>query len=176
MTTPTSSLGMSHIQTEFGGSNPISLSEYYGVHANVAASGTISMSQFLGISAATPSAQVLARDCYDFGFTSANARSIHWSANGVCQTDGNANYNWLLSGSAADYQIRATRTGGSSVPSFSTGWANNTWASLSSDRRVWNRQTTVGYYDVYLSVSIRWASNSTVIMTANHALIAEVKK
>ena len=51
MTTPTSQLGMSHIQTEFGGSNPIALSEYYGVNANVPGSGTIRMAQFLGISA-----------------------------------------------------------------------------------------------------------------------------
>lgn len=53
MTTPTSVLGMSDIQTEFGGSNPIALSEYYGVNANVAVSGTITMASFLGISAWT---------------------------------------------------------------------------------------------------------------------------
>jgi hypothetical protein len=50
MTTPTSVLGMSNIQTEFGGSNPIALSEYYGVNANVAVSGVITMASFLGIS------------------------------------------------------------------------------------------------------------------------------
>lgn len=176
MTTPTSALGLSHIQTEFGGSNPIAISEYYGVHANVASSGEQRMARFLGISASTPSAQVLARDAYDFGFTSANARSIHYSANGVCVCDGQTNYNWRLSGAASDYQIRATRTGGTSTPSFSTGWANNTWAALSSDRRVWNRQTIMGVYTVNLSISIRWAANSTIIMTATHTLTADVKK
>jgi hypothetical protein len=41
---------MSHIQTEFGGVNPISLSEYYG-KGSAPASGTIAMSQFRGVSA-----------------------------------------------------------------------------------------------------------------------------
>jgi len=39
----------SEIQTEFGGSNPISLSEYYGVDT-VPASGIIAMSDFYGTS------------------------------------------------------------------------------------------------------------------------------
>jgi hypothetical protein len=42
-------ISLSDIQTEFGGSNPISLSEYYGVDT-VPASGAISMSQFYGTS------------------------------------------------------------------------------------------------------------------------------
>ena len=56
------SLALSAIQTEFGGSNPISMSEYYAGGSNVASgttgdsgnipsSGTISMSQFYGSSA-----------------------------------------------------------------------------------------------------------------------------
>jgi hypothetical protein len=56
MTLPTSNLSFSAIQTEFGGSNPISLSEYYKsgtyVRANstgsIPTSGAISLSQFLG--------------------------------------------------------------------------------------------------------------------------------
>lgn len=41
-------LSMSQIQAEFGGANPISLSEYYGVAAGVPASGTISIGDFYG--------------------------------------------------------------------------------------------------------------------------------
>jgi len=56
MTLPTSNLSFSAIQAEFGGSNPISLSEYYKggsyVNANtvgsIPTSGAISLSQFLG--------------------------------------------------------------------------------------------------------------------------------
>jgi hypothetical protein len=59
MTLPTTNLAMSAIQTEFGGSNPISLSEYYEGGSNVKTgssapngpiptSGQISMGVFRG--------------------------------------------------------------------------------------------------------------------------------
>lgn len=41
---------LSDIQTEFGGSNPVSLSEYYGVAAGVPSSGAIKLSDFYGTS------------------------------------------------------------------------------------------------------------------------------
>lgn len=51
MTLPASGLiTMAQIQTEFGGSSPISLSEYYG-SGGAPASGTISMDDFHGLSA-----------------------------------------------------------------------------------------------------------------------------
>ena len=43
---------LSEVQTEFGGSNPISLSEYYGVAVGVPGSGTIKLSDFYGTSSA----------------------------------------------------------------------------------------------------------------------------
>lgn len=46
-------LALSDIQTEFGGTNPIGLSEYYGVATGVPASGTIDISDFYGTSAST---------------------------------------------------------------------------------------------------------------------------
>jgi len=48
-------LALSDIQTEFGGSNPIGLSEYYGVATGVPASGTIDISDFYGTSASSAS-------------------------------------------------------------------------------------------------------------------------
>ena len=44
-------ISLANIQTEFGGSNPISISEYYGAAAGVPSSGTISLSDFYGTSA-----------------------------------------------------------------------------------------------------------------------------
>ncbi len=44
-------LSLDDIQTEFGGSNPIGLSEYYGVASGVPSSGTIDISDFYGTSA-----------------------------------------------------------------------------------------------------------------------------
>ena len=70
MTLPSSGpLAFSQIQSEFGGSNPISLSEYYrggGLvpsHSNtsgIPSSGTISVNQFYGKSATAPGATSLA--------------------------------------------------------------------------------------------------------------------
>ena len=44
-------ISLANIQTEFGGSNPISLSEYYGVASGVPSSGAIALSNFYGTSA-----------------------------------------------------------------------------------------------------------------------------
>jgi hypothetical protein len=45
-------ISLSEVQVEFGGENPISMSEYYGVDSGVPASGSISLSQFYGASSA----------------------------------------------------------------------------------------------------------------------------
>lgn len=46
-------ISLADIQTEFGGSNPISISEYYGAAAGIPASGVISIGDFYGASANT---------------------------------------------------------------------------------------------------------------------------
>lgn len=48
MAVPTGTASLLDIQDEFGGTNPISLSEYYGITAGVPASGTISIDDFRG--------------------------------------------------------------------------------------------------------------------------------
>ena len=47
-------LSLSQIQTEFGGTNPISLSEYYGADTGVPASGALTVSDFYGANAVPP--------------------------------------------------------------------------------------------------------------------------
>lgn len=47
-------ISLANVQTEFGGSNPISISEYYGAASGVPSSGTISLSNFYGTSAIVP--------------------------------------------------------------------------------------------------------------------------
>lgn len=44
-------ISLNDIQTEFGGSNPIALTEYYGAAAGIPASGEISIKDFYGASA-----------------------------------------------------------------------------------------------------------------------------
>jgi len=45
-------ISLADVQTEFGGSNPIGINEYYGRAAGIPASGTISLADFYGKSAA----------------------------------------------------------------------------------------------------------------------------
>jgi len=47
-------ISLADVQTEFGGSNPIGINEYYGVASGVPASGTISLADFYGKSGITP--------------------------------------------------------------------------------------------------------------------------
>lgn len=47
-------ISLADVQTEFGGSNPIGINEYYGVAAGVPGSGTISLNDFYGKSAIPP--------------------------------------------------------------------------------------------------------------------------
>jgi hypothetical protein len=54
-------ISLSQIQTEFGGSNPISLSEYYNAASGIPASGTISMNQFYGKSNAPAASGLIMR-------------------------------------------------------------------------------------------------------------------
>ena len=54
MAVPTGTASMLDIQNEFGGSNPIGLSEYYGVADGIPASGTISINDFRGKAAPIP--------------------------------------------------------------------------------------------------------------------------
>jgi hypothetical protein len=47
-------ISLANVQTEFGGSNPIGINEYYAAAAGVPGSGTISLNNFYGKSAGTP--------------------------------------------------------------------------------------------------------------------------
>jgi len=71
------------IQTEFGGSNPISLDEYYGAASGIPSSGAISMNQFYGKSNAhtiTVGAYGTGSGCNkSYGYTSSNSTSPPWA-------------------------------------------------------------------------------------------------
>jgi len=51
---PSGPVSLDDIQTEFGGTNPISLSEYYSAATGIPASGEISISDFYGTSSRVP--------------------------------------------------------------------------------------------------------------------------
>lgn len=102
-TTPGSSMSLSQIQTEFGGANPIPISEYYSAHASLPASGVISFSDF---SALTDSSGTLVWAGYTQN--AANAGSCFLSV--TFQPDGSydLNKNGTLTLNAGDWGGEAT--------------------------------------------------------------------
>lgn len=89
MTTPTGAISFANLQSEFGGSNPISLSEYYSGGSllgaplnNVAASGAINMNSLRNVDKRTGSGnQVNVRSGLP------NATSCIFTTSGVCNTN-----------------------------------------------------------------------------------------
>lgn len=84
------------IQTEFGGSTPISMSEYYGAASGIPSSGTISFSNFYGKSALssgppTPVASSIPARSGGVGQTNYEiVRGL--SANNLTRSDGTTNF------------------------------------------------------------------------------------
>lgn len=133
MTIPTDNINISHLQAEFGGANPISLSEYYAGGAYVSnpppksiyqtapipTSGTISLGCFKGVKKSTPvvitpPAQVdmygNAQGPFNYAATAAyNATNIHYiltASGGVPEQNTLASYTWywtLKAGSSNYY-------------------------------------------------------------------------
>ena len=179
MALPTSVLGMGAIQTEFGGSNPIALSEYYGVNANVPASGTIRMAQFLGISAVT--ANIVARSFGDTNYSSGYVKAYSvYRANGQYSSivDTNSviyNNTWLVSGSAGDFQIRFTKYAGTN-PTYVNS-ANNTWYTLGTTDKGFYLESVSGniYVTCSVYVTVRRTSDSVVVANVTHFLVIESK-
>ena len=68
-------ISLANIQSEFGGSNPISISEYYGAASGIPTSGTISFSNFYGASAVQYS---LSAPTF-FWLTGSQGNNIYWN-------------------------------------------------------------------------------------------------
>lgn len=178
MTTPTSALGMSHIQTEFGGSNPIAMSEYYGVNANVASSGEHRMARFLGISAAT--ANIVARSFGDVNYSSGYVKAYSlYRANGQYSSIVDTNtvvYNntWLVAGAASAFEVRFTKYAGT-TPVFVSS-ANNAWYAMSSDRGFYLESASGNVYQVCsVYVTVRRAADAVIVANVTHSLAIEAK-
>lgn len=153
MALPTSGpLTLANIQTEFGGSNPISLNEYYaggayvpagtsGTYGAVPSSGTISIRNFYGTSKVV---YRLDADTYlDSALSPTDAGvTLNINSNGtVVVTSLNlgtlASYNWITpTTGSTTYYVRATLTSGT----FTSG-TTGSWLALSSNRS-WNTSYT----------------------------------
>lgn len=76
---------------------------------------------------------------------------------------------WLVSGAASDYEVRATLDSGA-LTSGTTG----SWLALSTTRTWYCAQGGIGTKTADLTIEIRRASDSVVIATATVSLRAEV--
>lgn len=189
MALPTSGpLSLNDIQTEFGGSNPISLSEYYAGGANVPAgttgtygavpsSGTISIRNFYGTSKVVY--RLDANTYSDFGVQGLLAAEVAFyvNSNGTVEaTSLNSglldSYNWITpTTGSTSYYVRATLNSGS-LASGTTG----VWEALTSNR-VWTVYVpdSGGLQIANLTIAISSNSSGTnIVASASISLQAEV--
>jgi hypothetical protein len=173
----------SEIQTEFGGSNPVSASEYYaggtnvpsgtsGVNGAVPASGTIAMSKYYGTSAViisisntTVEAFVVLSGTATASYRLGSDGNISEVVNGAAAVDIG---DWVTPKSfAANYEVYATYTG--DTPSTGTF---GSWQALTSTR-IWTvARPTVGESIAYVTLQIRKIGTTTILDTATITLIA----
>lgn len=182
-------LTLAQIQTEFGGTNPISLNEYYaggafvpagttGTHGAVPSSGTISIRNFYGTSKDTITAAQVDVYAGSFVFGSDAIASVGYYASGQYETDANGSStnqgNWVTPpSSAANWQMRAILTSGSS-PSFGV---LNTWLSMTADRTWGNIQPAsgVGFRQSVLTFEFRRVGGTAAeFAVTGNVLTAEV--
>jgi len=133
MTLPSSgTLKMSDIQGEFGGSNPIKLSEYYSAAAGVPTSGTISISDFYGTRAYTPAGSSTRTATSEGNFSvPAGVSEIHILCVGGGGAGGNAfyaggggaggNLTWINKVPVTPGETLKWRAGAGGAPAFGRG-------------------------------------------------------
>jgi len=180
-------LTLANIQTEFGGSNPISLNEYYaggayvpagttGTYGAVPSSGTISIQNFYGTSNVVISitnqtiSDLDASAAYAYYFLTAGgqvAQSTQAGGTGPTNLE-----QWCTPTSAvALFEARVTVTSGV----LSGGSGTGTWLALSTTRNWYVEEFTSGNSnDCTFTVEIRNASSGTVLDTATINLSAAV--
>ena len=180
MALPTSGpISLNDIQTEFGGANPISLSEYYaggfivpagtsGTNGAVPSSGQISLSNFYG-TALTASITNLYISSIGFGtqygyYFVTGGGKIQYStqSGGINPID---HETWCGSNTGASlFDVRVTVTSGTLL-----GSATSTWLSIASTGTIsWYNNTTFSgdYQYTTFTVDLRRTGNTTIVDSA----------
>lgn len=164
---------LSDIQTEFGGTNPIAISEYYGSDT-VPASGVISLSDFYGTSSVPPVS--FTNDPYTATNTGASpivACTLSFTSGGSVIGTNMASGSWdggnTVSGS--DYDIRITALTGDALGGGSL--AEDTWYNLNT-LRTYSVVTSTqpSSKSASFTIEIRDANTLSVIDTATGSLTA----
>ena len=173
MAVPTipSSISLTNIQTEFGGSNPIAINEYYAggtyvgsgtanaTSVSVPSSGQIAFSNFSGASAVFHGlVKAFFADTYDFGTaivgsTFAINHIVSWF-----DTCNIASYQYQ-NGNVPLLDIRFTRLSGTVL----SGVTNNVWLPLNATRQATLSCVAPQAKTSNSNVAIKYNANSTVI-------------
>jgi hypothetical protein len=179
-------LSLNDIQTEFGGTNPISLSEYYAGGANVPAgttgtfgavpsSGAISIRNFYGTSKIV---YRLDSGTYsDFAVSPLDAQTTLFVGSdgsldiGTFNSGVLANYNWITpTATASTHFVRLTPTSGT----FS-GTTTGIWVALTTSAQWFVNQTGFGLNSATGTLAISTNSGGTnIVATATITLRAQV--
>jgi hypothetical protein len=179
-------ISLQNIQTQFGGSNPISISEYYaggglvpsgttGINGAIPSSGTISFSQFYGAPQAVislpPSISVIDSR---FGGT-AQARVNITSAGEVLEftsTNGDISLgDWIdpVSAGTGNYEVRASGLSGDTP-----GGTFDTWLNLGTNRQWTISRSSNGTSGCSFTLEIRPAGGGSILATSSVSLDATV--
>lgn len=180
-------ISLSTIQTEFGGSNPISLNEYYaggtyvpagtsGTYGAVPSSGTISIQNFYGTSNVVISItdQYISgsgvSDAYAYYFLTAGGQvEQSTQAGGINPT--NLEQWCTPTAQSSNYEALVTLTSGT----LSGGSGTGTWLALSTTRNWYVEEFTPGGSKLcQFTVQIRKIGTGTVLDTATIDLEANV--
>ena len=141
------------VQNEFGGSNPISISEYYGAASGVPTSGTISLSDFYGKSAYTP---------MTLTYTGGVGEAF-----GACQTVyATATVN--VAGGVGNFTYTWTRTSGLTTPTSRSVTTASRSDSLTVSRYLCPNGEASSSYNVVVTDSTGASKSITVIYNLIH--------
>lgn len=169
-------ISLGAIQTEYGGTNPAAISEYYrggGLVPNAApnlsvpTSGAISFSNFYGGAAAQIYLENENASRSTVAPTTAFA-ALRFLTAGTVEGVGistTTRFTWLLSGASSDYAVRATLDSGD-TPAGTLG----TWTTISSTREWSLTQITNGFKSCSLTIEVRRVSDSVVLGSCTFTL------
>lgn len=163
------------LQTEFGGSNPISLSEYYrggglvpdiAANAAVPTSGAISLSNFYG--AVNRTFGLAIGDIYNVG-------DLVVEASFIIARNGSP---WTLPTETTigdGYEVRVALNTGDSFTSTPAGWSNTSWHALTANRTwVLNNNVAGTTKSLNCTITVRIAGGGATVATETLNLTAEV--
>lgn len=177
-------LALSAIQTEFGGANPISMSEYYaggthvpsgtsGVNGAVPTTGAISVSKFYGTTAVVVSVPDDAIYAFRLGSSVTATASFALNNNGTRSQTVNTTTttigDWVTpTNQAANYEVFATLSSGA-LTSGTTG----SWLALTSTRSWTVSRSPAGISEAVVVLQVRKIGTTTVLASGTITLTAE---